>query len=53
MESLNGKPIWFSSGGTHILYSDAGSSGFGGYAVELGNDIHMAVVRGGGQTEIH
>ena len=32
--------IWFSSGTTRIVYSDGSSSGYGGYIVELGNEVH-------------
>ena len=39
VQLLNGKPIWFSPGTTRIVYSDASSSGYGGYVVELGNEI--------------
>lgn len=40
--SLNGRPIWFSSGATRVAYSDASDSGYGGYVVELGRDIVQA-----------
>ena len=36
---FNGNPIWFSPGCTRIAYSDASGTGFGGYYVELGNDV--------------
>ena len=42
VDFLDGKPIWFSSGATRLVYSDAsttGYGGYGGYMVELGNDI--------------
>ena len=39
MHSLNGRPIWFSPGATHVAFSDASSTGYGGYVVELGRDI--------------
>ena len=39
VDFLNGKPIWFSSGATRVVYSDARTSGYGGFMVELGNDI--------------
>ena len=39
VDFLNGKPIWFSSGATWIVYSDASTTGYGGYMVELGNDV--------------
>ena len=31
IESLNGKPIWFSPGATRVAYSDASDSGYSGY----------------------
>ena len=39
ISSLNGQPIWFSSGATRIAYSDASSTGFGGYVVEIGPQV--------------
>ena len=36
---LNGQPIWFKSGATRVVFSDASSSGFGGYSVEVGPQI--------------
>ena len=39
VDFLNGKPIWFSSGVTRVVYSDASTTGYGGYVVELGNDV--------------
>ena len=39
VDFLNGKPIWFSSGATRVVYSDASTTGYGGYMVELGNDV--------------
>ena len=39
VDCLNGKPIWFNPGATRIVYSDASSSGYGGYVVELGPEI--------------
>ena len=36
VDFLNGKPIWFSSGATRIVYSDASTTG---YMVELGNEV--------------
>ena len=39
VQLLSGKPIWFSSGTTRIVYSDASSSGYSGYVVELRNEI--------------
>ena len=36
---FNGQPIWFDSGATRIAYSDASSSGYGGYIVEIGPNI--------------
>ena len=35
IERLNGKPIWFSSGATRAVYSDASNTGYGGCMVEL------------------
>ena len=35
----NGQAIWFESGATRVAYSDANSSGYGGYVVEIGNSI--------------
>ena len=37
--SLNGQPIWFESGVTRIVYSDASDTGYGGYSVEVGPQI--------------
>ena len=34
--ALNGQPIWFKSGATRIVFSDASDSGYGGYSVEVG-----------------
>ena len=39
VDFLNGKPIWFSSSATRVVYSDASTTGYGGYTVELGIDI--------------
>ena len=36
---LNGCAIWFSPGITRVAYSDASSTGFGGFVVELGPRI--------------
>ena len=36
---FNGSPIWFSPGCTRIAYSDASGTGYGGYVVELGNEV--------------
>ena len=38
---FNGHPIWFESSATRIAYrySDASSSGYGGYVVEIGPNI--------------
>ena len=36
IEAYNGQPIWFSLGTTRVAYSDASSSGYGGYVIELG-----------------
>ena len=34
--ALSGQPIWFKSGATRIVFSDASDSGYGGYSVEVG-----------------
>ena len=40
LEAFNGQPIWFSRGITRIMYSDASSSGYGGYhKVEVGAEV--------------
>ena len=39
IEAYNGQPIWFSPGTTRVAYSDASSSGYGGYVVELGPEF--------------
>ena len=36
---LNGQPIWFESSTTRVAYSDASSSGYGGYVAEIGPSI--------------
>ena len=36
ISGLNAHPIWFSSGTTRVAFSDASSTGYGGYVVELG-----------------
>ena len=36
---FNGQPIWFESSATRVAYSDASSSGYGGYVVEIGPSI--------------
>ena len=36
---FNGQPIWFEASATQIAYSDASSSGYGGYVVEIGPNI--------------
>ena len=36
---FNGQAIWFESGATRVAYSDASSSGYGGYVVEFGPSI--------------
>lgn len=38
---FNGQPIWFSAGATctRVVFSDASSTGFGGYVVELGKEV--------------
>ena len=37
--ALNSQPIWFESGATRIVYSDASDTGYGGYSVEVGPHI--------------
>jgi hypothetical protein len=37
--ALNGQPIWFKSGATRVVYSDASDSGYGGYSVEVGQQF--------------
>ena len=38
--SLNGRPIWFSPSATRVVFSDASSTGYGGYhTVEIGPNI--------------
>ena len=39
VQFLNGRSIWFNSGTTRVVYSDASSTGYGGYVVELGNEV--------------
>ena len=39
VKKFNGQPIWFSPGATRMAYSDASSTGFGGYVVELGKEV--------------
>ena len=39
VDFLTRKAIWFSSGATQIAYSDASTTGYGGYVAELGNDV--------------
>ena len=36
---LNAHPIWFSPGATRVAFSDASSTGYGGYVVELGSEV--------------
>ena len=38
-ENFNGQSIWFESGTTRVVYSDASDSGFGSYSVEVGSQI--------------
>ena len=37
--ALNGQPIWFKSGATRVVFSDASDSGYGGYSVEVGPEF--------------
>lgn len=39
VDTFNGQSIWFSAGITRIVYSDASSTGYGGYAVEVGPEF--------------
>ena len=39
VNKLNGQPIWFESGATRVVYSDASDSGYGGYSVKVGPQI--------------
>ena len=41
MQAFNGRPIWFSAGATRVVFSDASSTGYGGFhnVVEVGPDI--------------
>ena len=39
LPAYNGQAIWFESGATRVAYSDAKSSGYGGYVVEIGDSI--------------
>lgn len=36
---FNGRAIWFGPGCTRVVYSDASGTGYGGYSVQLTNDI--------------
>ena len=37
--ALNGQPIWFKSGATRVVFSDASDYGYGGYSVEVGPEF--------------
>ena len=39
IDFFNGQPIWFSVGTTRVVFSDASSTGYGGYLVELGPEL--------------
>ena len=39
IEYFNGQLIWFSAGATRVFFSDASSTGYGGYTVELGPEF--------------
>lgn len=41
LPAFNGRPIWFSPGATRVVFSDASSTGYGGFhnRVEVGPDI--------------
>ena len=43
---LNGQPIWFESGATRVVYSDASDSGYGGYSVEVGPQVAQGLWSG-------
>ena len=47
VDNFNGQSIWFSAGATRIVYSDASSTGYGGYSVELGPELAQ------GQWSVH
>ena len=36
IDIFNGRSIYFSAGATRVVFSDASSTGYGGYTVELG-----------------
>ncbi len=38
-QAYNSQPIWFTPAATRVAYSDASSSGFGGYVVEVGTEV--------------
>ena len=39
IDCFNGQSIWFSAGTTRVAFSDASSTGYGGYIVELGPEF--------------
>ena len=39
IDYFNGQSIWFSAGATRVVFSDASSTGYGGYTVELGPEF--------------
>ncbi len=39
INDLNGQPIWFSASATRVAYSDASGTGYGGYVVEIGQEV--------------
>ena len=39
IDQFDGQPIWFSPGISRVVYSDASSTGYGWYVVELGPDV--------------
>ena len=43
ISQFNGKSIWFSPGATRVAFSDASSTGFGGYIVECGNEVSQGL----------
>ena len=43
VDQLNEQPIWFSSGATCVAFTDASSSGFGGFIVGVGSSTWSVV----------
>ena len=42
LPTYNGQAIWFESEATRLAYSDASSTSYGGYVVEIGNHGHWS-----------